>query len=123
MLKPKNIDEYIAQYPEEIRKILTGVRRIIKENVPSETEEKISYGIPTFFFKKNLVHFGAYKNHIGFYPTSSGMRAFANEISAYKHSKGAVQFPISQPIPYSLIAKIVKFRVKEIQNSMPKKTN
>lgn len=113
MQKAKNISEYIARFPKEIQVILEQIRTIIQQNVPVETEEKINYGIPTFFLKKNLVHFAAFKNHIGFYPAPSGLEAFKEEISNYKNSKGAVQFPLNKPIPHDLIAKIVKFRVKE----------
>ncbi len=111
--KPTTIDEYIARFPEAVRLILEEVRRVIKENVPPEAEEKISYGMPTFYLKKNLVHFAAYEKHIGFYPTPSGLEAFREEVAAYKHSKGAVQFPLDEPVPLGLIARIVAFRVRE----------
>ena len=106
------IDEYIATFPADIRKILEELRLTIKANAPEATE-KISYQMPTFFLKGNLVHFAAHPNHIGFYPTPSGIEAFQQELSAYKSSKGAVQFPLDQPLPLELIARIVQFRVGE----------
>jgi uncharacterized protein YdhG (YjbR/CyaY superfamily) len=108
-----NIDEYIAAFPKDIQVILEAVRHAIREAAP-ESEEKISYGIPTFDLnRRHLVHFAAYRNHIGFYPTSSGIRAFKKELSSFKTSKGTVQFPIDKPIPLDLIKKIVKYRVRE----------
>jgi len=109
---PANIDEYIANFPEYIQEILQKIRRIIHETAP-EAQEKISYQMPTFFLNGNLVHFAAFKNHVGFYPTPSGTEKFKKEIAAYKAAKGSIQFPLDQPIPYELITKIVKFRVKE----------
>jgi uncharacterized protein YdhG (YjbR/CyaY superfamily) len=109
---PKSIDEYILQYPQEIQEILKTLRKVINESAPN-ADEKISYGMPTFVLNGNLVHFAAFKNHIGFYPTPSGINTFKQELSEYKTSKGAVQFPIGKPIPYDLISKIVKFRVDE----------
>ena len=109
----KTIDEYIHSFPEEVRDILQTLRRAIKEEAP-EIVEAMSYQMPTFKLNgKNLVHFAAFKNHIGFYPTPSGMEAFRHELSAYKTAKGSVQFPINQPLPLPLIRKIVAFRVKE----------
>lgn len=107
-----SIDEYILQFPPEVQEILKMVRKVIKESVP-DAEEKISYQMPTFVLHGNLVHFAAYKNHIGFYPTPSGIDAFKQELSEYKGAKGSVQFPINKPLPYELISKIVKFRVAE----------
>jgi uncharacterized protein YdhG (YjbR/CyaY superfamily) len=109
---PKNVDEYIAIFPPNVRKILEKIRLTIREAAP-DAEEKISYRMPTFYLKGNLVHFAAFRNHIGFYPTPSGIERFKQEISAYKSSKGAVQFQLDQPIPYDLIRRIVEFRVKE----------
>jgi uncharacterized protein YdhG (YjbR/CyaY superfamily) len=106
------IDEYIATFPEEIQKILEELRATIKAAAP-EAEEKISYQMPTFALKGNLVHFAAWKNHIGFYPTSSGTQAFKHELSIYEGAKGSVKFPIDKPLPLELISKIVKFRVIE----------
>lgn len=107
-----SIDEYIAGFPEEVQNKLTAVREVIRAAAP-DAEERISYQIPTFTLKGNLVHFAAYKNHIGFYPTSSGIEQFKNELSAYKGGKGTVRFPHDQPLPLDLIGKIVAFRVKE----------
>ena len=111
---PATIDEYIAQCPEEVQPILEKIREVIKESAPGAVE-KISYQMPAFYLKGNLVYFGVHKRHIGFYPTGSGIEAFKDELSAYKWSKGAVQFPLDQPMPYDLIRKIVKFRVAENQ--------
>ncbi|MCX6055317.1 MAG: DUF1801 domain-containing protein [Chloroflexi bacterium] len=108
----KSIDEYIALFPDNIQSILSQLRGVIRKAAP-DSEEKISYQMPTFFLKGNLVHFAAYKNHIGFYPTSSGVESFMEEITPYKHSKGAIRFPIDQPIPLDLVEKIVRFRVIE----------
>jgi uncharacterized protein YdhG (YjbR/CyaY superfamily) len=108
----KTIDEYIAAFPGDIQKKLEGLRATIKAAAP-DAEERISYQIPTFFLNGNLAHFAAYKKHIGFYPTSSGIRAFKHELAAYELSKGTVRFPIGKPLPLKLISKIVKFRVSE----------
>lgn len=109
---PQNIDEYIAVLPEEVKAIMQTVRKVIHEAAP-EAKETMNYQIPTFDLQGNLVHFAAFRNHIGFYPTPSGMEAFREELSAYKGAKGSVQFPLNQPIPYDLITRIVKFRVAE----------
>jgi uncharacterized protein YdhG (YjbR/CyaY superfamily) len=107
-----SIDDYIATFPGETQKILQRLRATIKAAAP-EAEEKISYQIPTFALNGNLVHFAAFKNHIGFYPTPSGTQAFKHELSIYEASKGSVKFPITKPLPMALIRKIVKFRVAE----------
>ena len=107
-----SIDEYIATFPEEIQKILEELRATIKASAP-DAQEKISYQMPTFALKGNLVHFAAWKNHIGFYPTSTGTQAFKNELSIYEGAKGSVKFPIDKPLPLDLISKIVRFRVAE----------
>jgi len=106
------IDEYIATFPEEVQKILQELRSTIKASAP-DAEEKISYQMPTFFLKGNLVHFAAYKNHVGFYPTPSGIEKFQQELSKYEGAKGSVKFPIDLPLPLILIKKIVEFRVLE----------
>jgi len=93
-------------------RVFTQIRATIKKAAP-ESEEKISYGIPTFTLNGNLVHFGAFKNHIGFYAAPTGHATFAKELSKYKSGKGSVQFPLDEPMPVKLITKIVKFRVKE----------
>src|SRR5918995_169241 len=109
---PKSIDEYIASYPRDVQEILKQIRTRIKKIAP-DAEEAIKYQIPTFVLNENLVHFAAFKNHIGFYPTPSGIEAFKDDLSRYEGAKGSVQFPIDRPTPLSLIEKIVKFRVKE----------
>jgi len=110
--KPETIDEYIAGFPENIQKILKKIRATIRRAAP-DAEEAIKYQIPTFTLNGNLVHFAAFKNHIGFYPAPSGTVKFRKELSVYESGKGSVRFPLDEPIPYDLIAKIVEFRVKE----------
>ena len=110
--KATTIDEYIADFPADVQKILQQIRATIKEAAP-EAGEKISYGMPTFTLKGNLIHFAAFKNHIGLYPTPNGIEEFKEELSAYKGAKGSVQFPIDKPMPLALITRIVKFRVKK----------
>ena len=116
--KFKTIDEYIAQFPKNVRGVLEELRRVIRESVP-QAEEAISYGIPTFKLNGNLVHFAIFKIHVGFYPMSSAIRAFEKELTAFKYSKGTVQFPLDKPIPFDLVKKMVKFRVRE--NELKKK--
>ncbi len=107
------IDEYIQGFPEDVQSRLEKIRQTIKNAAPVAVEA-ISYRMPTFKLKgKNLVHFAAFKNHIGFYPIPSGIEAFKEELSIYKQGKGSVQFPLEKPIPYDLIRRIVEFRVKE----------
>lgn len=106
------IDEYIRQFDPEIREKLERLRAVIKEAAP-DAVEKISYQMPTFYLYGNLVHFAAFKSHIGFYPAPSGIEVFNEEIVKYKWAKGSVQFPMEQPIPYELIGRIVRFRVAE----------
>jgi uncharacterized protein YdhG (YjbR/CyaY superfamily) len=110
--KMEKIDQYISGFPEEIQEILQRMREAIRQAAP-EAEETISYGIPTFKLNGNLVHFAGYQNHIGFYPGTSGIQAFAKEFKGLKQAKGSVQFPLDKPIPYALIKRVVKFRVKE----------
>lgn len=109
---PTTIDEYIAGYPPDVQAILQQIRQTIREAAP-DAEEAISYQLPTFRLHGNLVHFGAFKSHIGFYPTPTGIEKFQKELSVYQGAKGSVRFPLDQPIPYALIKRIVKFRVKE----------
>lgn len=109
---PNNIDEYIEGFPAEIQEKLQKIREVVKKAAPEATE-KISYQMPTFYLYGNLVHFAAFKNHIGFYPTPSGITTFDEELASYKRAKGSVCFPLDKPIPYDLIGKIVKFRVEE----------
>ncbi len=114
-MKPSNspqVDEYIANFPEPVQEILEKIRETIRQAVPEATET-ISYGIPTFKHHGNLVHYAAYKNHIGFYPSSSGVEQFKAKLNAYKLSRGTIQFPLDKPIPYDLIMEIVAFRVQE----------
>ncbi len=106
------IDQYIASQPEHIKIILDELKKVIKDAAP-DAEEIINYGIPTFTLQGNLVHFAAYKTHIGFYPAPSGIMAFKKELSVYKGAKGSVQFPLEKPLPFDLISLIVKFRVQE----------
>jgi uncharacterized protein YdhG (YjbR/CyaY superfamily) len=109
-----SIDEYLAGFPINIQEILEQVRATIKKAAPG-AKEKISYAIPTFVLNgKNLVHFAAFKNHVGFYPAPTGSEAFKKELSVYKTGKGSVQFPLDQPMPLTLITKIVAYRVEEI---------
>lgn len=107
-----SIDEYIRQFPKEVQDILQNLREVIKESAP-DAVEKISYQMPAFSWNGNLVYFAANKNHIGFYPTPSGIAAFQHKLTEFKSSKGAVQFPKNKPLPYDLISEIVKFRVAE----------
>jgi len=120
-VKFTNIDDYIAGFPKEIQGILEKVRKTIGSAAPG-AQETISYQIPTFTLNGNLVHFAAFKNHIGFYPTPTGIAKFKKQLSAYGGAKGSVQFPLNQPIPYALISRIVKFRVKEnLERAAPKR--
>ncbi|HSW57929.1 MAG TPA: DUF1801 domain-containing protein [Dehalococcoidales bacterium] len=106
------IDEYIQTFPPEIRLLLEQIRQIIREAAP-EAKETISYQMPTFRLNGNLVHFAAFKNHIGFYPTPSGTEKFQKELLPFKSGKGSIQFPLDKPIPFDLIKKIVLFRIEE----------
>lgn len=108
----KTIDEFISNYPENVQKVLQKIRKTIQKVVP-EAEEKISYGIPTFTLKGNLVHFSSYKHHVGFYPGSEAILAFTDDLKPYITSKGTVQFPLDQPIPYDLIKTITKYRAQQ----------
>lgn len=112
MTNPQDIDEYIARFPEQVQLILEKVRNTIREAAP-DAEETIAYQIPTFRLNGNLVHFAAYKKHIGFYPTPAGIEKFKKELSVYETSKGTVKFPLDQPVPYDLIREITEFRVQD----------
>jgi uncharacterized protein YdhG (YjbR/CyaY superfamily) len=113
--KPATVDEYIAQYPAGVQEILRRIRTVVRESAPGATE-KISYRMPGYHLKGYLLGFGAHKRHIGFYPTPSGVEeAFKNELAEYEGTKGSLHFPLDKPIPYDLIARIVKFRVAENQ--------
>lgn len=118
-----SIDEYIATFPEDVQKKLNDIRAVIKSAAP-EAQEKISYQMPTFYLAGNLVHFAAFKHHIGFYPAPQGIEEFQQELSAYKGAKGSVQFPLDRPIPFDLITRIVKFRAEQnMQKASQKKKN
>ncbi len=109
---PKTIDEYIAGFPPEVQKILEEVRTTITKAAP-EAVEAIKYGMPTFVLQGNLVYFGAFTHHIGFYPVPTGIEAFKQELSVYKMGKGSIQFPLDKPMPFDLITNIVQFRARE----------
>jgi uncharacterized protein YdhG (YjbR/CyaY superfamily) len=107
-----DINAFIADFPEEVQAILEKIRKTIQQAAP-EAKEAIKYGMPTFVLNGNLVHFAAYKTHIGFYPAPTGIDAFIDELAIYRTGKGTIQFPIDKPIPFDLITKVVKFRVEE----------
>jgi len=109
---PATIDEYISRYPPEIREKLEALRKVIRGSAP-DAKEKISYRMPAFDQGGILVYFAAFKDHIGFFPTASGVEAFKGELSEYKTSKGTIQFPLDKPMPFDLVRRIVKFRVSE----------
>jgi len=108
-----DIDKYIASFPKDVKPYLEAMRKTIKSAAPG-ADEAMAYGIPTFKLRgRNLVHFAAFKSHVGFYPTPSAIIAFKKELAPYKQSKGAVQFPIDKPIPLDIVKEIVKYRVRE----------
>jgi len=112
--KPSTVDEYISMFQPEIQAVLEKVRSTIKQSAPNATEA-MSYAIPTFkLCGKNLIHFAAFTNHVGFYATPTGHEAFKEELSVYKQGKGSVQFPLDQPMPLDLIKRIVAYRVNEL---------
>src|SRR5512143_2177997 len=111
---PATVEEYIAQFPTDVQRVLRKVRATIKQAAP-KAEERISYKMPGYYLHGQLVWFGGHPKHIGLYPTGEGIASFKKELAGYKTSKGAVQFPLSQPIPYDLITKIVKQRVRQNQ--------
>ena len=115
------IDEYIQAFPKNVQEKLESIRRLIRKLAP-EAKEKISYQMPTFYLKGNLVHFAAFKNHIGFYPTPNGISAFQKELSKYKSGKGSAQFPMDEALPIELIKRIVMYRLEESgKNSSPRR--
>jgi uncharacterized protein YdhG (YjbR/CyaY superfamily) len=118
--KPENIDEYIGAFPNDVQEILEKIRATIQKAAPDATE-KISYSMPAFEQNGIVVYFAAYKNHIGLYALPSGHESFKEELSKYKSGKGSVQFPLNQPMPFELITRIVKFRVKENIEKVKKK--
>src|SRR5690606_5500142 len=111
-MKVNTIDEYIMGFPAPVQEVLQELRAVIQKAAP-DARETINYQIPTFVLHGNLVHFAAFKHHIGFYPTPSGIEAFEAELSAYEGAKGSVKFPIEKPLPFDLISRIVAYRVKE----------
>ena len=116
----ETIDQYIASYPENVQEVLQKIRKTIKAAAPG-AEEAMRYGIPTFRLNdQNLVHFGGFKTHIGFYPAPSGIEQFKKELAQYQAGKGTIQFPLNQSIPYDLVTQIVKFRVEENQKKISK---
>jgi uncharacterized protein YdhG (YjbR/CyaY superfamily) len=120
--KPATVDEYIRSFPKEVQKLLQQVRIAIQKAAPA-AEEVISYGMPGYKLNGMLVFFAGYKNHIGFYATPTGHKAFTKELSKYKQGKGSVQFPINEPMPLTLITRIVKFRVADNQKKLLEKKN
>ena len=118
-IKFSTIDEYIVLFPIETREKLVQMRELIRSLVP-EASEKISYQMPTFYLNGNLVHFAAYRHHIGFYPGASGIAAYESELAQYKYAKGSVQFPLDRELPTELITKIVEFRREESINKKKK---
>lgn len=117
---PMNIDEYIAGFPPEVQKILQKIRGIIKDAAP-DAEEAMKYQIPTFVLNGNLVHFAGFQKHIGFYPTPSAIEAFRGELAGYESAKGSVQFPHDKPVPFTLIRRMVEFRVKQTREKLAAK--
>jgi uncharacterized protein YdhG (YjbR/CyaY superfamily) len=119
----KTIDEYIETFAPSIQQTLSEIRNFIKREVPEATE-KISYGMPTFYLNGNLVHFAAFKDHYGFFPSPSGIDAFEKELALYRTGKGTLQFPLNKPIPWDIIQKVIQFRVKEnLEKGKNKKQN
>lgn len=117
----ESIDHYISTFPPEIQTILTQLRKVIREAAP-EAKEKISYQMPTYELHGNLVHFAAFKQHIGFYPAPGGIEEFQEELKEYPQSKGAIRFPLNKPLPYELIGRIVQYRVaRNLENAALKK--
>jgi uncharacterized protein YdhG (YjbR/CyaY superfamily) len=119
--KPETIDEYISLHPPKVQELLEKIRMVIKKAAP-DAIEAIKYQIPTFVLNGNLVHFGAYKNHIGFYPAPSGITVFKQELSVYESGKGSIQFPLDKEIPFDMIGRIVQFRVQENLEKVMNKT-
>ncbi len=120
MNKPTDTDSYIKAFSKEIQEQLQQIRLTIKQTAP-EAEETIAYGIPTFTLNGNLIHFGAFKNHIGLYPAPTGVDEFMDDLSKYKGNKGSVQFPLDEPMPLHLIKRIVLFNVNKNRNKMKQK--
>jgi len=119
-IKFKTVDEYFSTFPDNTRRILESVQKTIKQAAP-HAKEVISYNMPAFKAHGVLVYYAAYKGHIGFYPTSLPIEVFKSELSSYKYSKGAIQFPIGEPMPLDLISRMVQFRVKQDSEKAGKK--
>ncbi|MEZ4423594.1 MAG: DUF1801 domain-containing protein [Gemmatimonadota bacterium] len=119
-MEPDSIDGYIEAQPAAVRGRLHELRATIRAAAP-DASEKISYRIPTFEHHGSLVHFAAFANHVGFYPTPSGIEAFAHELEGYTHAKGSVQFPHTEPLPLDLVQRIVRFRVAENEEKKARK--
>ncbi|NLL77230.1 MAG: hypothetical protein GX235_08280 [Clostridiales bacterium] len=115
-VKPNSIDEYIVAQPEAVQPMLQRIRETIRAVAP-ESVEKISWSMPTFWQGENLIHFAAFKKHIGLYPGGEATSEFAERLAGYKTSKGAIQLPLDKPIDYELIAEIVRWRVKQVKES------
>ncbi|MDR2792962.1 MAG: DUF1801 domain-containing protein [Treponema sp.] len=120
--KIKNIDEYIANFDTEVQKTLNELRNFIKSEAPDATE-KISYGMPAFYLKGNLVHFAAFKGHYGFFPGPSGIDEFEEELSPYRSGKGTLRFPFNKQIPWDILKKVIQYRVKENLKKLDDKIN
>lgn len=110
------LQAYIEGFPDNIQLLLNQLRDLIRRLAPA-AQEAMKYGIPTFILHENLVHFAAYEKHIGFYPTPSAISAFKNELSSYKSAKGSVQFPLDQPLPWELIERMLKYRIKAVRQN------
>ncbi|MDR0414430.1 MAG: DUF1801 domain-containing protein [Prevotellaceae bacterium] len=116
----KTVDEYIMGFNPAVQKTLSELRSFIKSEAP-EAVEKISYGMPTFYLKGNLVHFAAFKNHYGFFPTPSGINEFEKELAPYRSGKGTLRFPFNEPIPWDVLKKVIRYRVAENLRKSQKK--
>jgi uncharacterized protein YdhG (YjbR/CyaY superfamily) len=120
---PETVDQYIAAFPADVKKRMQQLRKTIKAGAP-KADELISYQMPGYKYFGMLVYFAGYKNHIGFYPGAGGVLEFYKELSSFKSAKGSVQFPHDRPIPYDIIGKIVRFRVKQNEDKFSlKKSN
>ena len=119
--KVSSVEAYISEFPPAVQEKLREMRQIIREVVPEGTVEKLSWAMPTYDLHGNLVHFAAHKGHVGFYPGADGIEAFKDRFENRKYSKGAVQFPLDQPLPKALIQEIVAFRVKQNQEAFEAK--
>lgn len=121
MIKAKNVDEYIAAFPQKLQRLLKQMRKTIKAAAP-KSEETISYGMPAYkYLGRPLVYFAGYENHIGFYATPTGNIIFKKELASYKTGKGSIQFPIDKPLPLALINKIVEYRLMENEEKVIEK--